>query len=198
MKCKIVKTIAGQESGESVMISWQWLHQILEIISRIIPGREHMRYNNGEGVTLSLEMGAAVCQSGDTGNNPLTEPPSRCPYCVSFPNQLLSIQVFVIIIEKGVKGFTLLKVIPLAYASYGMWQGSRYDLDIQFKIGTCFTPSSNVRPQWQSNIADHVGHVKQASFEISQRRPCIPFISVYRKRPSVKPGFELLKLVQVH
>ena len=115
-----------------------------------------------------------------------------------FPINLLSIQVFVIIIEKGVKGFTLLKVIPLAYASYGMWQGSRYDLDIQFKIGTCFTPSSNVRPQWQSNIADHVWRVKQASFEISQRRPCIPFISVYRKRPSVKPGFELLKLVQVH
>ena len=37
-----------------------------------------------------------------------------------FPINLLSIQVFVIIIEKGVKGFTLLKVIPLAYASYGM------------------------------------------------------------------------------
>ena len=30
------------------------------------------------------------------------------------------------------------------------------------------------------------------------RAPCIPFISVYRKRPSVKPGFELLKLVHVH
>ena len=37
-----------------------------------------------------------------------------------FPINLLSIQVFVIIIEKGVKGFTLLKVIPLAYASYGI------------------------------------------------------------------------------
>ena len=34
--------------------------------------------------------------------------------------------------------------------------------------------------------------------EALYRGPCIPFISVYRKRPSVKPGFELLKLVQVH
>ena len=55
-------------------------------------------------------------------SNPLTESgvQSRYRYCVSFPNQPLSIQVFVIIIEKGVKGFTLLKVIPLAYARYGI------------------------------------------------------------------------------
>ena len=45
---------------------------------------------------------------------------SRSKYCVSFPNQPLSIQLFVIIIEKGVKGFTLLTVIPLAYASYNI------------------------------------------------------------------------------
>ena len=34
--------------------------------------------------------------------------------------------------------------------------------------------------------------------EVKASEPCIPFISVYRKRPSVVPGFEPWKLVQVH
>ena len=39
--------------------------------------------------------------------------PSIVMYCVSPPNQPLSIQLFVIIIEKGVKGFTQLTVMLL-------------------------------------------------------------------------------------
>ena len=34
--------------------------------------------------------------------------------------------------------------------------------------------------------------------EVKASEPCIPFISVYRKRPSVAPGFEPWKLVQLH
>ena len=74
---------------------------------------------------------------------------SRFKYCVSFPNQPLSIQLFVIIIEKGVKGFTLLTVIPLAYASYNIWQGPRYprcNQVRQFQIGTSWPPTS--QPVW--------------------------------------------------
>ena len=48
---------------------------------------------------------------------------SRSKYCVSFPNQPLSIQLFVIIIEKGVKGFTQFTVLPLAYASLSLETG---------------------------------------------------------------------------
>ena len=66
-----------------------------------------------------------------------------------FPINLLSIQLFVIIIEKGVKGFTLLKVIPLAYASYGIWQGRRCNLVLQFKIGTLWPSVYNSRVEWR-------------------------------------------------
>ena len=54
----------------------------------------------------------------------------RSWYCVSFPNQPLSIQLFVIIIEKGVKDFTQLTVIPLAYASSSLCQGPRKTFQI--------------------------------------------------------------------
>ena len=66
-------------------------------------------------------QGVSVRQCGDTDNYPLTSCHNQDAGIVfRFPINLLSIQLFVIIIEKGVKGFTLLKVIPLAYARYGI------------------------------------------------------------------------------
>ena len=45
--------------------------------------------------------------------------------CVPIPNQASSIQtqLFVIIVEKGVKGFTQFTVLPLAYASLSLETG---------------------------------------------------------------------------
>ena len=66
-------------------------------------------------------------------DQPLLQSGSR--YYVSFPNQLLSIELFVIIVEKGVKDFTQLTVIPLAYARSSLCQGTRNPFQIfEFSI----------------------------------------------------------------
>ena len=71
---------------------------------------------------IKVQLIPRVCHSGlETRKTICVHRSNQDPGIVfRFPINLLSIQVFVIIIEKGVKGFTLLKVIPLAYASYGM------------------------------------------------------------------------------
>ena len=75
--------------------------------------------NTGKAKVLGFDLDMTLPIPGRT----LTQP--RSWYCVSFPNQPLSIQLFVIIIEKGVKDFTQLTVIPLAYASSSLCQGPR-------------------------------------------------------------------------
>lgn len=128
---------------------------------------------------------------------------SRSKYCVSDPNQPLSIQLFVIIIEKGVKGFTQLTVIPLAYASHGIWQGSRYFLCLIPLLADRMTEldqflnASVCNKVTRSSLRTHL-HIRAHSLGLCYGGPWIPFISVYRTPHSLTPGFELLKLVHVH
>ena len=129
---------------------------------------------------------------------------SRSKYCVSFPNQPLSIQLFVIIIEKGVKGFTLLTVIPLAYASPNIWQGLR-DTILDWQPLAAYKSLGQSKPEVERTNF-HVGprqtciniFVQLWDFEANTADPVFHLYLCIEKDSAGRPGFELLKLVQLH
>ena len=116
----------------------------------------------------------------DNRNNPQPSPhqpaqQSRSKYCVSVPNQPLSIQLFVIIIEKGVKGFTLLTVIPLAYASHGIWQGSRFCRCSNFRVSSDISSTRRLA----KITRDPVAKDSRVGINIFVRRTANPVFHLY-------------------
>ena len=114
------KDSGGIDIAGSISV-WPRSHKTLLIVSRLqAPDLRCSDWNIRNNPWLRP---GEQCEPGQAVFRPTQ---SRSEYCVSDPNQPLSIQLFVIIIEKGVKGFTQLTVIPLAYASHGIGHGSRY------------------------------------------------------------------------
>ena len=189
----------------TVWVRYHWIHQSLALVWRqnladcAAPGSRSVSRSDWN---IRNNPGPRQWDGGEQCERSVFRPTqSRSEYCVSDPNQPLSIQLFVIIIEKGVKGFTQLTVIPLAYASHGIWQGSRYFLPMIPRIIDRMTePDQFLHASLCNKVLtqDTFTYSCSHSLHLCYGGPWIPFISVYRTPHSLTPGFELLKLVHVH